>query len=72
MVDEQKFRADVFYCLSIFPIPLPSLRDRREDVPLLIRHFINEYAQRMNKRINVIPRGGHGRNAALLLAGKYS
>jgi formate hydrogenlyase transcriptional activator len=55
MVAEGKFRADLFYRLSIFPIPLPALRERREDVPLLIRHFVSEYAQRMNKRIETIP-----------------
>jgi formate hydrogenlyase transcriptional activator len=55
MVAEQRFRADLFYRLSVFPIAVPPLRDRREDVPLLIRYFMDEYAQRMNKRIEVIP-----------------
>jgi formate hydrogenlyase transcriptional activator len=55
LVAKGKFRADLFYRLDIFPICVPPLRDRREDVPLLIRHFVNEYAPRMNKRIEVIP-----------------
>lgn len=55
MVAEEAFRADLFYRLSIFPISLPPLRDRPEDVPLLIRHFTAEYAHRMNKQIETIP-----------------
>jgi transcriptional regulator with GAF, ATPase, and Fis domain len=55
MVADGRFRADLFYRLSIFPIPLPRLRDRREDVPLLIRYFMDGCAQRMNKRIDIIP-----------------
>src|SRR3954470_13595904 len=55
MVAEGSFRADLFYRLSIFPILLPALRDRRGDLPLLIRHFVEEYARRLNKQIDTIP-----------------
>jgi formate hydrogenlyase transcriptional activator len=55
LVSEKRFRSDLYYRLNVFPIPVPPLRDRAEDIPLLIRHFVNKYAQRMQKRIDEIP-----------------
>src|SRR5215831_8252261 len=54
-VAERRFRSDLYYRLNVFPISIPPLRERKEDIPHLVRHFLKKYARRMNKRIDSIP-----------------
>jgi two-component system, NtrC family, response regulator HydG len=51
LIEEGHFRPDLFYRLNVFRIDLPSLRERKDDIPLLVTHFIDKFAQQMNKRI---------------------
>src|ERR1051326_4057888 len=55
LVAEKKFRRDLYYRLNVFPIDVPPLRDRRDDIPLLVHYFANKYARRMGKHIESIP-----------------
>jgi len=55
MVANREFRSDLFYRLNVFPIRIPPLRDRREDIPLLVSYFVQKFSRQMQKRIDAIP-----------------
>lgn len=54
-VEEGNFRADLYYRLNVFPITIPSLKERKEDIPVLVNHFVNKYSQKFNRKIESIP-----------------
>jgi len=66
------FRQDLFYRLNVIPFFVPPLRDRKEDIPILARHFLNEFSAAYGKRTRELSDYGHGDLAAASVAGKRS
>jgi formate hydrogenlyase transcriptional activator len=55
MVAERTFRSDLYYRLRVFPLTMPALRERQDDIPTLVRYFVQKYARRMNRAVETIP-----------------
>ena len=55
LVSERAFRSDLFYRLNVFPIQIPALRERAEDLPLLVRYFVQRFSRQLNKDVEYIP-----------------
>ena len=71
MVADGQFRSDLYYRLNVFPVVLPPLRERRDDIPMLARHFTQRFARRMGRRIETIPTAVMDALVQLPLAGQH-
>ena len=72
LVASGQFRSDLFYRLNVFPIVVPPLRERGDDIPLLVQYFLSKFSQRMKKNIDIVPPEGMRALCQVLLAGQYS